>query len=296
MRFVGDVMLARTVEHLMDLYGTSYPVSGLSLHPDDAYLVGNFESSVPAIHVPTKSMTFSFSAKEEDLFGVKEYGFTHFGLANNHTYDFGIDNYKHTVRALQDASFAVFGSQGELATSSVVVADLGSSTIALIGVYAVYEKPSLADIVAVFKHANAVSDKQIAYVHWGDEYELVHNTSQEDLAHALIDAGADTVIGHHPHVIQDIGLYRNVPIFYSLGNFIFDQYFSLEVQEGLMLDLTLTESGYTFELLPVTSIGSRSVPRFASSYEKDAILEKLAKNSDLKLREMIKKGLITLDF
>jgi len=293
-RFVGDVMLARNVEYLMDTYGFSYPVSLLPAHPQDAYLVGNFESSIPVDHVPTKSMTFTFSVRPEHLEGMRSYGFTHFGLANNHAYDHGGDDFLHTVNTLEGSSFGVFGDPAALSSStSISLIDIGTTSVALIGVYAVDAQPPLSDVVSVFKHASEISDVQVAYVHWGTEYVGVHNKVQEKLAHALVDAGADMVVGHHPHVVQDIELYKDAPIFYSLGNFIFDQYFSEEVQEGLMLQFAYDEA-LQIDLYPVSSLGSKSAPRLMALFDRDAFLDELAEKSSSALRDMIRKGSLTL--
>jgi gamma-polyglutamate biosynthesis protein CapA len=293
-RFVGDVMLARSVEDIMDAYGVDYPVSLLPVLPEDTYLVGNFESSIPVEHQPTKSMGFSFSVRPEHLEGLKRYGFTHFSLANNHAYDFGVDDFQHTQAVLAGSSFASFGEPGVLATSSVTLVDVGTSTVALVGVYAVDVPPPLADVVSVFKYASKVSDVQIAFVHWGDEYKPTHNKVQERLAHAFVDAGADIVIGHHPHVTQDVELYKKAPIFYSIGNFIFDQYFSDEVQEGLMLDLALAEK--KIDIVPVTTKGSKTAPQVAPPLEKKEMLIELAEKSSESIREMVEKGSLMLDF
>jgi len=72
-------------------------------------------------------------------------------------------------------------------------------------------------------------------LHWGDEYQNQSNLSQQNTARFLIENGADLIIGHHPHVAQEIEHYRNGWAVYSLGNFVFDQYFSKETMEGLML-------------------------------------------------------------
>jgi poly-gamma-glutamate synthesis protein (capsule biosynthesis protein) len=293
-RFVGDIMLARNVENLMDAYGYFYPYSQLPKSPDDAYVVGNFEASIPAVHAPTPSMQFSFSVDPQYLQGLHEYGFTHLGLANNHAYDFGVDDFVHTTMQLEQHGLSPFGDPGSLATSSVSVISLGSSTVAVVGVYAVQAMPSVADIAQVFAYASDISDYQVAYVHFGDEYKLVHNGTQEHLAHLFVDAGADAVIGHHPHVVQDIELYKNAPIFYSLGNFIFDQYFSDEVQTGLMTELTIYDQKLNFTLIPMTSIGSRSTPREMSQFEAEQMLKTLAKKSDTELNEMILSGMISI--
>ena len=69
---------------------------------------------------------------------------------------------------------------------------------------------------------------------WGDEYQK-HNSRQEKLAHEAIDSGADIIVGAHPHVAQDVEIYKDKPIMYSLGNFMFDQYFSQETMGGLVV-------------------------------------------------------------
>ena len=80
-----------------------------------------------------------------------------------------------------------------------------------------------------------VADIIIVSMHWGEEYQLRSNKKQQEIGRALVEAGTDIIIGHHPHVIQEIERYKNGWIAYSLGNFIFDQNFSKETMEGLML-------------------------------------------------------------
>jgi LAS superfamily LD-carboxypeptidase LdcB len=90
----------------------------------------------------------------------------------------------------------------------------------------------------IIKNAKTQSDVLIVSIHWGDEYKTVHNARQESLAKMAIDSGADMVIGHHPHVIEDIDTYKDKPIIYSLGNFIFDQYFSKNTMRGMLFEAT----------------------------------------------------------
>ena len=241
-------------------------------------------------------MQFSFSVDPKNLEGMSKYGFTHLGLANNHAYDFGVDDYDHGKKVLEDHGFTTFGDPGELATSAIAYMDLGTTTVAVVGVYAVDAAPPLAAVAAVFAEASRNSDLQIAFIHWGEEYTLVHNAFQEKVAQTLIDAGADTVIGHHPHVLQDIDVYKDVPIFYSLGNFVFDQYFSEDVQQGLMLETSFEPSTIRFELFPVTSIGTRSQTRLMAEYERELLLKALAKRSDQTLQSMIENGYIEVSF
>jgi len=87
----------------------------------------------------------------------------------------------------------------------------------------------------------ADSSVVVVSIHWGEEYETSPSTLQRKIAYELIDAGADLVIGHHPHVIQEVEVYGNGLIAYSLGNFIFDQNFSEETSRGLILEVVFSD-------------------------------------------------------
>jgi poly-gamma-glutamate synthesis protein (capsule biosynthesis protein) len=89
---------------------------------------------------------------------------------------------------------------------------------------------------------NKFKDKNVfivLYAHWGDEYLANPSFRTVELAHQFIDEGADLVIGSHPHVIQKREIYNGKQIYYSLGNFVFDQYFSKETTEGLLVELSI---------------------------------------------------------
>jgi poly-gamma-glutamate synthesis protein (capsule biosynthesis protein) len=115
-------------------------------------------------------------------------------------------------------------------------------------------------------------------MHWGIEYKNISNDAQRNLAHLLIDKGVDAVIGAHPHVVEEAELYKNKPIFYSLGNFIFDQYFSEETQEGLSVGLILQDgavkSAYLFPMY-----GVKSQVQLMEEERRDKFLEWFNENS-----------------
>jgi poly-gamma-glutamate synthesis protein (capsule biosynthesis protein) len=107
------------------------------------------------------------------------------------------------------------------------------------------------------------------------EYAQRPNTEQIAFAHVAIDAGANAVIGHHPHVVQPLEMYKGKPIFYSLGNFVFDQEWSNETKQGLMVKLTINKTGVLKnDYLPVT-IEDYAQPRFVIGEEADQILSRL---------------------
>ena len=112
----------------------------------------------------------------------------------------------------------------------------------------------------------------LVFPHWGIEYEPIHSSAQEKLAHAWIDAGADLVIGGHPHVTQDAEIYKNKPIFYSLGNLLFDQDFSDPTQRGLIIAGKITDDNIELVLLP--TISKKYKPELMTGAEKTAVITK----------------------
>ncbi len=293
-RFVGDVMLARNVESLMRTYGFWYPFALLPKLSDTSYLVGNFEAAIPKEHITTPMLTFAFSVNPTYASLLHQYGFTHLSVANNHSFDFGSGDFENTLNVLSLASTTPFGNPKAQASSTVAVLEVNGLRVALIGLFSVDVLPTTQEIATLQKKAEALSDVQVAYVHWGTEYKTTHTAFQQKLARELIDGGVDVVIGHHPHVVEDIQVYKQKLIFYSLGNFIFDQYFSDEVQQGLMVDMVPHGEKLTFSLLPVTSIDSHSAPRPMNERERATFFKKLAQNSDISLATMIRSGSLTV--
>ena len=132
----------------------------------------------------------------------------------------------------------------------------------------------------------------IVSVHWGEEYRLKSSSSQRKLARRMIAAGADIVVGHHPHVVQEIELIQGKPVFYSLGNFIFDQQSIPETQDGLMVGLAVEPDKATCYLFPIQHhLGQ---PMLMSKGGVDEFLSNLSKKSDKKLEEDIKRGIIEI--
>jgi poly-gamma-glutamate synthesis protein (capsule biosynthesis protein) len=112
--------------------------------------------------------------------------------------------------------------------------------------------PDNNQIVNDVKKEVLTGRKVIVFPHWGVEYQTKHNSTQENLAKSWIDAGALMVVGGHPHVTQDAQIYKNRPIIYSLGNFVFDQFFSPETQQGLLLTGTIEKESLIVTFLPFT--------------------------------------------
>ncbi|MCA9362389.1 CapA family protein [Candidatus Kaiserbacteria bacterium] len=294
--FVGDILLARNVEYLMEQQGSAYPFSGLSLSSlaHEPYIVGNFEAAVPDEHQQTAPLQIRFSVAESYISSLRDAHFTHLSLANNHSYDYGARGYLSTVHALQAVDVTTFGHPTKLLQESVSFLDLEKDRIALISLHTLEKQPTDADLKELFSYAASESTFQVVYVHWGEEYNDTNSKAQRMLAERLVAVGADLIIGHHPHVVQNVDLIDGVPIFYSLGNYIFDQYFATDVQIGLVVQLAFDDVP-RLHVLPVTSIESLSQPRLMSAADHATFLEVLADRSHDDLREFLIRGEIPLD-
>lgn len=289
--FVGDVMLARDVERTMDTFGAAYPFQSVTtLFDEHDFLVANFEASVPEVHQSTPDLQYNFFVKDAYLETLIEVGFTHLSLANNHSYDAGRAGYSHTRERISALGGTPFGTSYAFGTTSTAFVDVDGVNVGLLALdftVTTYDDK----VLRTFVHEQALNgDLLIVYVHWGTEYQAQHSSIQERYSRLFVDAGADLVIGHHPHVVQDVGFYNGVPIFYSLGNFIFDQYFDPTVEEGLVLSLSPQTREIT--LIPVSSAGSRNAPRTMPGRERQVFLDALAKRSDMLLQEGIEEGIL----
>ena len=157
---------------------------------------------------------FAFKGPKEYINILTQGSVEFANVANNHSYDYGQQGYKDTIALLEENGIAY----GESKQRTIFEVADGLK----IGVYSVagaYNTNGLAENIKALKKEGA--DIIIACMHWGEEYYYVPNQDQIIIARAAIDAGADIVYGHHPHVLQKIEEYKDGIIFYSLGNFSF---------------------------------------------------------------------------
>lgn len=168
--------------------------------------------------------------------------------SNNHGYDGGAEDLEYTHALMGASSIRVVGSFTNNVMHISKYVDSGDIPVALVGINA---SAPFGEAITEIQRLNT-THKVVVYVHWGSEYEPVHNGMQSDIAHDLVDAGADLVIGSHPHVVQDIEVYKNVPIVYSLGNFIFDQKRE-DTAVGIVLSGRFTEEALEIFFIPVST-------------------------------------------
>lgn len=248
--FVGDIMLARQIGQIAEQQGDwRYPFLKAADFLRGADLTfANLENPVSSRGVKVGSI-YSFRARPEMLAGLKDAGIDIVNLANNHIWDYGRAAVLDTFKNLEGQGLAYVGAgvNYEAAHAALIkeingvkIAFFGYTNLIAPGVTTPASEPAAAfidsSVIAEdIKNAKAQADTVIVNFHWGEEYQTRHNAFQERVAHAAIDAGADLIVGHHPHVPQDIEQYQGKWIVYSLGNFVFDQNFSEDTGHGLIL-------------------------------------------------------------
>lgn len=295
--FTGDVLMARNIEQLINRRGEAYPfISMTSIFAGAPTIIGNFESAILKNHIPTPAYVTTFSTDAKLIPLLTEAGFTHMSLANNHSFDYGAETFFNTVATLEGANLTSFGNPQNSSSSLSTTFTSGDYTIGVIALNEVFTNIVWDEVGTQLAQLSTESDYQIAYIHWGEEYILKHNFKQEETAKKLIDLGIDAVVGHHPHVTQDIQIYNERPIFYSLGNFLFDQYFSVDVQQGLVLRFTLSSTSAHYELIPISSEGTPSQPHLMPEADSTLFLKNLARRSDPDYADNIAQGKLILPF
>lgn len=283
--FTGDVMLARHVEVLLQ-DNRIKPYDFISLFATAKAVFTNFESAMSNPHVPTPSGAMRFSSTQSSLALLETLHVSHASLANNHSRDYGREGHAYASASLHALGIESFGDAVTVSSSSLTYAKVGSTTIAVLGIHTLFIPPDRMIMKNLLSEAKSTSDLQFVYIHWGAEYELIHNRNQEELATWFAQEGVDAVIGHHPHVVQDIGLIQNMPVFYSLGNFVFDQYFSPDVKTGLVLGLEVTPKTLQFTLYPQSQC-AKATPCLMNKEAETTFLLGLSDRSDDALFDQI---------
>ncbi|MFC1748438.1 CapA family protein [Pseudomonadota bacterium] len=271
--FFGDIMLGRFVRNLMDQNGHDYPFVKM----DQSYLemndllIANLEGPISDRAVRTiTSMVFGFFPDTKEILG--QFHFDVLDLANNHIYDKQTKGFQETKKYLDEVGITYYGDGKDVYEAAVAKVEVGSHKLAFMGMEdVIYASWNEEEAIRLIREYAAQGYKVIVTPHWGIEYKNVPNGRQRELAHRFIDAGAYAIVAHHPHVPQAYESYKGKPIFYSLGNAIFDQYWSAETQVGLSVAMKIEPEQLTMYLVPIKL--PRSQFQLMSADEKSAFLE-----------------------
>ncbi|MFA4890911.1 MAG: AmmeMemoRadiSam system protein B [Candidatus Gracilibacteria bacterium] len=270
---LGDIMMGRYVRTLMEMENNNERSFELIRGDEDRFFYGadvffgNLEGPIQGAGFPSRtSLIFGFHEDTAPL--LSKFGFDVFSIANNHILNQGWDGFDSTVQNLQSAGVSACGHPTEVVPGAVVYKTFGDKEIAFICFDDVGHRLDMDSAVSLVDDVDDDVDFTIVSIHWGFEYvHTPNNYRQVDPAHRFVDAGADVIIGHHPHVVQTFEIYNGVPIFYSLGNFIFDQYWSYDTQEQLGVGIVLGDETTKFYLFPMHSDQSR--PYLMNKEEKE---------------------------
>lgn len=289
---VGDLSYSRGVEGIIrQKNDMNYPLRAVSEYIENSDLAfANLETPlIEGAKIPLNSMLFR--SDPDTALALRLAGFSVVSLANNHSMNFREKGLADTLTALRNAGIRAAGAGvSEKEAYAPVYLDREGIRFAFLA----YVDPSLVKdsdkatatasgvalmdddfMKAEVKQAKRSADFVIVSMHAGTEYSNSTSPVQIEFARAAIDAGADLIIGQHPHVVQPIEKYQGKYIFYSLGNFVFDQVQSKNTREGLMIKVYFSKKEITkILLLPVFS-EKYAQPMIADGQERDSVLEKI---------------------
>ena len=237
--FAGDLLLDRGVRRQINASNPGYLFSGIKgILKSSDYAIANLECPITKYPSPLFKK-YIFRGEPMWLPTIKNAGFTHLDMANNHSYDQGRDGIIATAYNLDSIGLIKLGygkNSNEAAEPTIITKDgnriavFASVLLSLENWMYLPDKPGMCqatvnELCSNIRAYKAAHPKDIIVVclHWGVELRQKPEPMQHQQAHALVEAGADLIIGHHPHVVQSIEIYKNRPIFYSIGNFVFDQ-------------------------------------------------------------------------
>jgi capsule synthesis protein PGA_cap len=213
--------------------------------------VANFENPAPNVSTYHTSGT-RFTADPRLIGGLVKAGIDYVSIANNHIGDAGDLGILQTIANLKKRGLKFSGAGKDLAAArKPAILKAAGTKVAILGYDAIarayFAAPdetgssqlSLKRATVDIKKARAAgADLVIMFPHWGVEYRRTPFEAQQELARSIIDAGADMIIGNHAHWAGAVEVYKGKPIWYALGNFVFDQTWSEPTMEGVTLELT----------------------------------------------------------
>jgi poly-gamma-glutamate synthesis protein (capsule biosynthesis protein) len=265
---VGDIMLARTPEERMEVFGSGYPFAAVgNLLRGADVAVGNLECALTAHSQPIPHKLYLFRTHPRHVEGLVQAGFDVLILGNNHTSDYGQAGLDETVVTLRDHGLAYVGAGSSaeeayrplfLEVKGVRLAFLSYAMSSFKQVpwemppdtHVAYAEVSV--IQEAVRQARQQADVVIVNLHAGIEYARSPSEEQRMLAYAAADAGADLVIGHEPHMVQDTEVRGYCLIAWSLGDFVFDISAVDAARDGVILRALLAADGLrSAELIPV---------------------------------------------
>lgn len=282
MSFVGDILIEEYVQPFVNLHGYSYLFEKALLYLSEPDLtIGNLEMPITTRGVPS-TQKYVYKGSPEVIKPLLDAGFDIVSLANNHALDQGIEGLQDTIAHLDKAGLEHAGTgNNDTEAYAPVIKEMNGMKIAFVSVskvipYAEWKatanRAGVADsydekrAVAAVEAAKQAADLVVVLVHWGTERTTELNSDQLRLGKAYIDAGADLIIGNHPHILQGFEQYKGKWIVYSLGNFIFSSYPKDAEAETGVLDAVCTKDGHCeLKFNPMLTVKAQPAPMEAEA-------------------------------
>ena len=314
---VGDMMLGGKARLLLKQEGYDYPFAATKYLLEQADIaIGNLETPLTDRGEPVVEKTYLFRNPPDKVApALKQAGFDIVSLANNHSMDYGRQGMQDTLLALQQNQIRYHGAGENLAAArKPVIFDLDNGQRVAFLAYsntfpeefwAGKDKPGTA-----FGHERYVKedvaqlveqdiDVIVVSFHWGQERNTELRPYQPMLAHTAIDAGADLVIGHHPHILQAVESYKQGLILYSLGNYTFTT-FSNAVQHSVVANVQFEQGRFKrLELTPINinNFQVQAQPQLLPIEQARQLYQHLSELSQSRgtLLDITTEGLIVLD-
>ncbi|MEK7542154.1 MAG: CapA family protein [Patescibacteria group bacterium] len=254
--FAGDIILDRGVEWQIQKNGGNWhwpflKVADTLQKADLAF--ANLESQISDKGHNVGSI-YSFRADPQSVEGLVYAGFDVLSVVNNHSFDYTKEAFEDSIARIQKAGIAPLAQ-------NLVIREVESTKIGFLA-YSNFPGPALVnwdnfpEVIQDIQNAKSQVDILVVSLHAGVEYAKEPDEFQNAFAQDAIDAGADLIVGHHPHVVQPLEQYKQGWITYSLGNFVFDQDFSKETMAGAMLKVIVEDKKIKEVSLLPTKINS----------------------------------------
>lgn len=242
--FGGDAMFDRYIRQISEKKGYAHVLSGVrELMQSSDCAVLNMEGpitqnvSISQYSEIGSPENYVFTFEPRTLSVLQEHNVCLVNIGNNHINNFGREGIEETKKEFVEKGLSYIGDTGDENEKRYAIKNINGVDLGFVN-YNAFAKNAFENTISDIEKVRDASDFVILYTHWGEEYEKFSRVREQELAHAFVDVGADLIIGSHPHVVQNAEVYKGKMIYYSLGNFVFDQYFSLETTRGLAVSAT----------------------------------------------------------
>lgn len=249
--FTGDVFLNRGVEDELLLHGDSLLTNSINTFSKQDYFIINYEGTFSKTG-QRQDTGYKFKANHKLASLLKLARVSHASVANNHSFDYGKEGFKTTIEVLKQNGIIPIGVDCHpviLKKGDYECAILAASLTTHNENFCISSSERLKKSVQQFQTVHPKTPL-ILFIHWGLELQPRPEQWQKKLARELVKLGVDAIIGHHPHVIQGMEFIDNVPVFYSIGNFIADAFLPL-TDESIIVNITVKDKIRAIRIVPI---------------------------------------------